>query len=153
LVAEFRRSTAIYDKFVGHYSSLYADIFSVRLYPIKSRPKALTWTLVFTAILLVPLGISLVQLIKQAQLEVSLKQALLKETITFQRVDLIKTESNWLTNPPEVYLTVRAQEVLTPKQVLLLEEFVEQKMGQPFTLIFQVSQVKDVRRESPASSP
>lgn len=121
--------------------------------PLNRARKALTWTLVFTAILLVPLGISLVQLIRQARLEASLKQALLKETITFQRVDLIKTESNWLTNPPEVYLTVRAQEVLTPKQVLLLEEFVEQKMGQPFTLIFQVSQVKDVRREVPTSSP
>ncbi|MEW5861776.1 MAG: DUF389 domain-containing protein [Cyanobacteriota bacterium] len=121
--------------------------------PLAKASKALSWTLGLTAILLIPLGISFVELLRQARLEASLKQALLKNTITFQRVELVKTESNWLTNPPEVYLTVRAQEVLTPKQVQLLEKFVERKMGQPFTLIFQVSQVKDVRRQDSTSSP
>ncbi len=121
--------------------------------PLAKASKALSWMLGLTAILVIPLGISFVELLRQAQLEASLKQALLKNTITFQRVELVKTESNWLTNPPEVYLTVRAQEVLTPKQVQLLENFVEKKMGQPFTLIFQVSQVKDVRRQNSISSP
>ncbi|MEP0858732.1 DUF389 domain-containing protein [Trichocoleus sp. DQ-U1] len=121
--------------------------------PLAKARKALSWTLALTAILLIPLGISFVELLRQARLEASLKQALLKNTITFQRVELVKTESNWLTNPPKVYLTVRAEQVLTPKQVRLLEEFVAKKMGQPFTLIFQVSQVETVQREAPASSP
>ena len=52
-----------------------------------------------------------------------------------------------MSNPPQVRLTVRSNKVLTPKQVQLLEKFVEREMGQPFTLIFEVSQLEEVRRE------
>jgi hypothetical protein len=55
-----------------------------------------------------------------------------------------------------VRLSVRAKEPVTPKQVQLLEDFIEKEMGQPFTLIFEVGQVKEVRREDPtkpASKP
>lgn len=116
--------------------------------PLYRARKAITWTLAFTAILLIPLGVSFVELIRQAQLEVSLKRALLNRTITFQRVELIKSDANWLTDPPQVRLTVRSREALTPKQVQLLEEFVAKEMGQHFTLIFEVSQVEEVRREN-----
>lgn len=117
--------------------------------PLHRAHKALTWTLVFTAILVIPLGVSFVELIKQARLEASLKKALLNRTITFQRVVLMKSDANWLTNPPEVRLNVRSSEPLTPKQVRLLEEFVEKEMGQHITLIFEVGQVEEVRREAP----
>ena len=114
--------------------------------PLNRASKALGWALTLTAILLIPLGISFVELMRQAQLEVTLKRALLNRTITFQRVELIKSDSNWLTNPPQVRLTIRAKETLTPKQVRLLEEFVPKEMGQPITLISQVSKVEEVRR-------
>lgn len=113
--------------------------------PLYRARKALIWALTLTAILLIPLGVSFTELLRQAQLEVSLKRALLNRTITFQRVELIKSDTNWLTKPPEVSLTVRSSEALTPKQVQLLEAFVEKEMGQKFTLIFQVSQVEEVR--------
>jgi uncharacterized membrane protein len=96
--------------------------------------------------------VSFAELIEQAQLEASLKRALLNRTITFQRVELIKTDTNWLTKPPEVRLIVRSSEALTPKQVQLLEAFVEKEMGQKFTLIFQVSQVEEVRGSTPDKS-
>ncbi|HAJ59615.1 MAG TPA: TIGR00341 family protein [Cyanobacteria bacterium UBA8543] len=115
--------------------------------PLYRAHKALTWALALTAILLFPLGVSFAKLIGQAQLEASLKRALLNRTITFQRVELIKSDTNWLIEPPEVRLTVRSSEALTPKQVQLLEAFVEKEMGQKITLIFQVSQVEEVRRE------
>jgi uncharacterized hydrophobic protein (TIGR00271 family) len=113
--------------------------------PLYRARKALIWALAFTAILLIPLGVSFAELSRQAQLEASLKRALLNRTITFQRVELIKSDTNWLTKPPEVSLTVRSSQPLTPKQVQLLETFVEKAMGQKFTLIFQVSQVEEVR--------
>lgn len=109
--------------------------------------KPLTWILAFTGLLLIPLGISFAELVRQAQLESSLRQALLDRTITFQRVQLIASNTNWVTNPPQVRLSVRAKEPITPKQVRLLEDFVEKEMGQPFTLIFEVGQVEEVRRE------
>lgn len=110
--------------------------------------KPLTWALVLTAILVVPLGISFAKLVRQAQLEASLRQALLNRTITFQRLDLLSSRSNWLANPPEVRLNVRAREPITSKQVALLEEFLQREMGQPFTLIFVVGQVEEIRREA-----
>ena len=118
--------------------------------------KPLIWTFAFTGVLLVPLGVSFAKLVRQAHLESILQQALLDRTITFQRVQLIASNTNWVTKPPQVRLSVRAKEPVTPKQVQLLEDFIEKEMGQPFTLIFEVGQVKEVRREDPtkpASKP
>jgi len=115
--------------------------------PLNRARKALGWTLVFTGILLIPLSASFVDLMNHARLEASLKQALLNRTITFQHMELVKSKANWLSDPPQVRLTVRSNKVLTPKQVQLLEEFVEKEMGQRFTLIFEVSQLEEVRRE------
>lgn len=114
---------------------------------LRRARKPLFLTLFFTAILVIPLGVSFTRLIRQAQLENSVRQALLNRTVTFQRLQLLKSETNWLTTPPEIRLNVRAQEPVTPRQVQLLEEFIEREMGQPFTLVFEVGQVEEVRRE------
>ncbi|MBD2115035.1 MULTISPECIES: DUF389 domain-containing protein [Cyanophyceae] len=112
---------------------------------LRRAHRALLWTLALTAMLFVPLGVGFFRLVRQAQLETSLKQALLNRTVTFQRLGLLKIQTNWLTNPPEVYLDVRAQDPITPKQVSLLQAFVEREMKQPFTLIFIVGQVQEIR--------
>jgi uncharacterized membrane protein len=102
-----------------------------------------------TAILVIPLGVSFARLVRQGQLETSLRKALLNRTITFTRLQLLNSNTNWLTNPPEVRLSVRAREPVTPRQVELLEEFIEREMGQRFTLIFEVGQVEEIRRSQP----
>lgn len=115
--------------------------------PFTQAHRALTLAAIFTSILLIPLSISFIDLVRQTRLESSLKQALLNRTITFQRVDLIKTETNWLVEPPEVRLTVRTREPVTPYQVELIENFLFDAMGERFTLVFDISQVSEVRRE------
>jgi uncharacterized hydrophobic protein (TIGR00271 family) len=115
--------------------------------PFTQAHRALVSATILTSILLIPLGASFLNLVRQTRLEASLRRALLNRSITFQRVDLVKTETNWLLNPPEVRLTVRSREAITPKQVELLEEFLGKSMGQPFTLIFEIGQVTEVRRE------
>jgi len=114
--------------------------------PMVQAKTALVLAGVLTSILLIPLGISFVDLVRQSRLESSLRQALVNRTITFQRVELAGLSTNWLVNPPEVRLFVRAKEEITPRQVELVEEFVSRIMGQPFTLIFEVNQVQEVRR-------
>jgi uncharacterized hydrophobic protein (TIGR00271 family) len=111
--------------------------------------KALLSILTFTAILVIPLGFSFVRLVRQAQLENSLRQALLNRTVTFQRLDLLSSSTNWLANPPEVRLNVRAREPITFRQVALLEAFLQREMRQPFTLVFIVGQVEEIRAEEP----
>lgn len=108
--------------------------------------KALSWATVLTVLLLIPLGVSFARLVQQAQLQASLESALINRTVTFQRLELLRTDVNWLSNPPVVRLNVRAREPITPRQVKLLEEFISQEMNQPFTLIFEVGQVEEVRR-------
>lgn len=114
--------------------------------PLHQARKVIGWTLAFTAILLLPLGASFTRLVRQTQLEKSLQRALVNRTVTFQRLQLLQINTNWLINPPEVRLSVRAKEPVTPRQVQLLEEFIEREMGQPFTLVFEVGQVEEVRR-------
>jgi uncharacterized membrane protein len=109
--------------------------------------RALTWAMVCTAILVIPLGISFARLVRQAHLEASLQRALLNRTITFQRLGLLSSSTNWLADPPEVRLNVRAREPITPTQVALLEDFLEREMGQPFRLVFVVGQVEEIRRD------
>jgi uncharacterized hydrophobic protein (TIGR00271 family) len=114
---------------------------------LRRARKALTWALALTVILIVPLGLSFFELIRQARLEVNLRRALLDRTVTFQRVTLLNANVNWLANPPEVRLSIRAQEPVTQKQVTLLEEFLAKQMGQPFILIFEVGNIEEVRSE------
>lgn len=113
--------------------------------PLQRARQALIWTLAFTAILFIPLSVSFFQLVRQVRLEASIRQALLNRTITFQRVTLLNSSVNWLANPPQIRLSVRTKEPITPKQAQLLEEFLEREMGQQFTLIFEVGQVEEVR--------
>ncbi len=73
---------------------------------------------------------------------------MVNRTVTVgQQVQLLNSEVNWTTNPPEVYLNVRANQPITPKQVRLVQEFIEKAMGQPFTLVIRVAQVEEVRAE------
>jgi uncharacterized hydrophobic protein (TIGR00271 family) len=116
--------------------------------PWRNAQRALSWAIALTGILLLPLSASFAELVRQTRLESSLKAALLNRTITFRHLELVGINTNWLSTPPQVRLTIRAQETITPKQVRLLEAFVEREMGQKFTLIFLVSQVEEVTHNS-----
>ncbi|BDA70079.1 hypothetical protein CAL7716_042450 [Calothrix sp. PCC 7716] len=75
---------------------------------------------------------------------------MLNKTLTFQRLSLLKTDTDWLTNPPQVRLSVRAKEPVTPTQVRLVEQFLTKEMGRPFILIFEVGQIEEITRNSPS---
>jgi uncharacterized hydrophobic protein (TIGR00271 family) len=120
--------------------------------PLYRAKKALIWTVGLTTVLLVPLGFSFFRLTQQNRLEASLRRALLNRTVTFQRLVLIDSNINWLSNPPTVRLNVRSRDPVTPRQVELLEEFLAREMGQRFTLIFEVGQIEEVRREGVSGS-
>jgi uncharacterized hydrophobic protein (TIGR00271 family) len=116
--------------------------------PWRNAHRALSWTVALTGLLLLPLSASFAELVRQTRLESSLRTALLDRTVTFRHLELVDIDTNWLSTPPQVRLTVRSQERITPKQVRLLETFLEQEMGQKFALIFSVSQVEEVTRGS-----
>ncbi|MEM8502267.1 MAG: TIGR00341 family protein [Cyanobacteria bacterium P01_D01_bin.1] len=103
--------------------------------------KALLRTLVFTSLLVFPLGIGYAQLWKQEHLEVLVREVLVNRTMTFQQLSLLEIDTNWHHNPPEAVLNIAVigEQKPTPKQIRLLEEFVEKETGQRFSLILQIS--------------
>lgn len=109
-----------------------------------------------TGILVIPLFFSLSRLIQQERLEAALRERLENETITVgQQTELISLEVFWHFFPwrnqtPTILLTVEAYEPVTPRQVELVEAFLEQRFDQPFKLIFRVSRVQRVTSERPA---
>lgn len=115
--------------------------------------RVLIWTLGMTSALLLPLGASLARLLTQGELEIAVRRALLDRSITFQRVELVESSFNWVANPAEVTLTVRSTDQITPVQVGFMEQLVERVTGRPFTLIFRVSAVDEVRRPTPTPPP
>jgi uncharacterized hydrophobic protein (TIGR00271 family) len=114
--------------------------------PIRQARKAFGWVLALTGILVIPLSLSFISLVKQTRLKANIQRALLNKTLTFQEVKLDKTETNWLTSPPEIRLTVRSRKSLTPKQVGLLEDFINKQMKGKYTLVVEIPQVEEVRR-------
>lgn len=112
--------------------------------------KALRRTAILTSILIIPLGVGFTHLWRQQELEVFIQEVLVNQTTTFKKLRLINTDIDWGQKPPEAYLTVAAigDITITPNQVRLLEDFVAKKTGKRFTLIFQISQVEEIRRES-----
>ncbi len=121
--------------------------------PFNLARRPIGITMVFTGLLVFPLGFSTLQLLQQNRLESAVRTALLDRTFTFQRLTLVNLSTNWVTNPPEVSLVVYAPEPVTPKQVQLLENFLEDEMGRPFALLFEVSQVELVTSEPEPDSP
>ncbi len=111
------------------------------------RPVAIGMFL--TGLLVIPLGISFGRLIQQGRLEANIRRALVNRTLTFQRMDLLRMDTNWTVEPPLVRLDVRALEPITPRQVALLEQFLSREMGRPFQLVFQFSSVEEVTSAPP----
>ncbi len=120
-------------------------VFGYSMMHRAHRPLGIT--LMFTAVLVFPLGASTINLLRQNQLEASVRTALLDRTLTFQRLSLVDMNTNWLTAPPEISLTVRAAEPVSPKQVALLEEFLVRELRQPYKLTFLVSHVEAITSE------
>ncbi|WP_228040801.1 DUF389 domain-containing protein [Nodosilinea sp. LEGE 07088] len=116
---------------------------------VQRARRPLGITLVFTALLVFPLGATTLRLLRQNQLEASVRSALLDRTVTFQRLTLVDMSTNWLTTPPEISLTVWAPEPVTPKQVALLEQFLARELRRPYRLLFFVSPVEEITSELP----
>lgn len=116
--------------------------------PFRRARRPLGAVVLLTGLLVVPLGISLVELVRQNQLEVNVKRALVEETLTFRdNLELVSSRTNWQVNPPVVRMVVNSNTPITPWQVEQLEKYITERMNQPFRFIFQVSEVKEVSRE------
>ena len=106
---------------------------------------ALGWTIGLTGLMILPLGASFIELVRHAQLEAEITNKLVNETITVGKgVDNTKIDVDWTKNPPIIYITLQTEKDIYPNQAALVEQFIQRKMGQPFDIVFIVSQVKRI---------
>ncbi len=116
--------------------------------PFRRARRPLGVVVFLTSLLVLPLGIGLVELVRQNQLEVNVKRALEEETLTFKNnLELVSSRTDWQMEPPVVQMIVNSKEPITPNQVKLLEDYISRRMNQPFRFVFQVSEVKEVTRD------
>ncbi|WP_228024593.1 hypothetical protein [cf. Phormidesmis sp. LEGE 11477] len=86
-----------------------------------------------------------------------MQAVLVNRTETFQQLELVSIRTDWSSRPPEavVGIAVIGDQKPTPKQIGILEDFVEKETGQRFSLVLQTSQIKQIVREgrNPSSAP
>jgi len=109
--------------------------------------KQFALTLIIASILAIPLGISFLQFVTQLRLQTDLRKIFEQQTLTGQRMDLHETHINWKQDPPKAYLKVRSTDPVTPKQVRLVQDFINQKMRHNFALVFLVEDIERVEAE------
>ncbi|MEM6597798.1 MAG: DUF389 domain-containing protein [Cyanobacteria bacterium P01_D01_bin.36] len=115
--------------------------------PFRRARRPLSAVVLLTSLLVIPLGISLVELVRQNQLEANVERALVEDTQTFQNMALVSSTTNWQLPVPEVQMVVNASEPITPAQVKQLEDYITRRMNQPFRFVFHVSEIKEVTRD------
>ncbi len=116
--------------------------------PFRRARRPLGIVVLVTSLLVIPLGFSLIELVRQNRLEANVKRALVEDTQTFRNMELVSSRTNWQLMVPEVRMVVNANEPITPRQVELLENYIARRMRQRFRFVFQVSEVKEVTRET-----
>ena len=112
----------------------------------------LGWTFALTGILVIPLGASFVELVRQAQLTQGVTDALNMTITVTEGVDDAVIEVDWTENPPVVYILLQTNKDIVPNQVRLVEKFIEERMGQPFKLVFFVNKFTQVTAEEPTET-
>lgn len=102
-------------------------------------------------VLAVPLAANFVRLAEQTQVERAVRTTLARTT-TFAGVALMSLKIDWSATPANVEMVVRSSHPITPKQIGLVESFVDSRTRKTFHFIVDVSQVQVVT-SSPAPSP
>lgn len=121
--------------------------------PFRRARRPLSAVVLLTSLLVIPLGLSLVDLVRQNQLEATVKRALVEDTLTFQNnLALVHSDTDWQVNPPVMYMVVNSNTPITPWQVQQLEEYIFNRLDKRFRFVFQVSETKEVSRDKAGPS-
>lgn len=126
-------------------------VFALAGYTPVNTPqsrRALSLTFGMTLLLTLPLGLSLRQLLQESTLTRTIRNILVRETVTVgQQVTLDRLVVDWRRLVPEVQLFVSSSVPPTPKQAQLVEDYLSDEMGRRFHLVFYVNELQEVRPE------
>ena len=96
-------------------------------------------TALVTALIVVPLSFSLVDLYKESKLKREVKQVLKKETKTFKRIEIVEVRVTKFLNPTEVTAVIRGDgQSIAPYQVMLIENLLKDRTKENITFSIEV---------------
>jgi uncharacterized hydrophobic protein (TIGR00271 family) len=101
---------------------------------------ALVTTAVITAAIAVPLGASLIEIVRESQIEADIRHELTTNTVTFKEARLVGASFEWYTHPTSVDLDVSSSSLISSTQVRDLETFVQRRTGHRVRLVMHLSQ-------------
>lgn len=107
--------------------------------------KALGWTTLLTMFLMIPLGASFFRLLQQQQIETEINQILINETITVGRdVENVRVRVRWTSERPIISVILQTDKDISPNQVRLVEELLNQRLNRNFEVIFSVIPIRNI---------
>ncbi|MBZ8180482.1 MAG: DUF389 domain-containing protein [Oscillatoria sp. PMC 1051.18] len=131
-------------------------VYVISGYARKSQlGRSVSWgvSLFLIALLAVPLGVSFIDLVQQAQVNDSVRRVVANSPLlTEENMQLTKTEVFRDTNPPLIKVDVRSTQPITPEQVTLFEASLKEELGETFKVIFDVTQSSQVEAVTPAAA-
>lgn len=108
----------------------------------------LGWTTLLTIFLMIPLGASFFRLLQQQQIETEINRKLINETITVGRdVENVQVKIVWTTKTPVITVTLQTDKQISPRQVRLVQDYLNQRLDRTFDVIFSVIPVKRITGE------
>lgn len=108
-------------------------------------------TLGMTLLLVIPLGLSFLRLVQQAQLQRLLQRVVQRETITIgQRAQLYRVKLDWNASPPLATLDLGAEEPPSSVQIRDVEALVSRRLGQPMQLKINWLPIRTLDGQSPS---
>ncbi|MGI0480727.1 DUF389 domain-containing protein [Geminocystis sp. CENA526] len=110
--------------------------------------KALGLTTLLTVFLMIPLGASFFRLLQQQRIETEINRKLVNETITVGKdVENVRVKIVWTTKNPLITVTLQTDKQISPKQVKLVQEFLNQRLDRNFDVVFSVIPVRRITGE------
>lgn len=104
--------------------------------------RTLSWgvSLVLIAMLAIPLGISLWQLISKAKIHDSIQEILVNRSLINRRdIKVFNLGINWNKNPPVVIVKVRASRPINADEVKIIENNLRTELNHSFQVVFEVT--------------
>ena len=109
--------------------------------------RTLSWgvSLALIAMLIIPLGISFWQLTNKAKVNESVQKILVtRSLINRQDVEVVNLDVDWQTQPPSVKLSVKAANPVTPQEVAVIEDLLNNELKKQFSVVLDVTSSQQV---------
>ncbi|MEC4984803.1 MAG: DUF389 domain-containing protein [Oscillatoria sp. PMC 1068.18] len=131
-------------------------VYVISGYARKSQlGRSVSWgvSLFLIALLAVPLGVSFIELVQQAQVNDSVRRVVANSPLLVEEnMQLVNTEIFRDPEPPVIKIDVRSTQAISSEQVALFEESLKEELGETFKVIFDVTQSSQVEAVAPAAA-